>query len=287
MRVMKKTLLAAAAAWFLVSGAAPAANSARAERRVQFTLTVQNPTTRSLADQRVAFYVPARDTASQELLDVDVNVPHHMSQDGAGNTIVELDFPTFPAYATQVVRITSRLAMRAQPKRQRLKQKALFLGEEPYIESDQTPIRTLATKLKRGDDTATARATYEWVRGNLHYAGYVAPDLGAAYAIRELRGDCTEYAYLTAALARANGIPARVMGGYVSNVDFAPRAVDYHNWTELYVGGAWLVVDAQKETFADHGADYVATRIISSRAPNQLEGNHRFRVIGEVVVLVE
>jgi transglutaminase-like putative cysteine protease len=257
-----------------------------AERRVQMTFTVQNPTTRPLRDQHVVLYVPVRIAANQQRVDVDASVAHRVSEDPAGNTIVELHFPDFPAYGTQVVRVTTRLSMFAQAQRQKLRNRQMFLGDEPFIEAGLPAVQSLALKLKRTNAGQTARATYDWVRNNLHYAGFVADDLGAAYAIRELRGDCTEYAYLTAALARANGIPARVMGGFVSNVDFAPRAADFHNWTELYLDGAWRVVDAQKESF-DEGADYVATRIISGRVTNPLEGNHRFRVIGELKVLMD
>ena len=286
MFAMKNVSMAALLLMVAISASTLAA-STRAERRVQVTLTIQNPTTRALKDQRVVLYAPARAAANQQLLGVDASVAHRITGDAAGNTIVELDFPEFPAFGTQVVRVTTRLAMYTEPPRQKLKKKDAFLGDEPYIESSLPAVQSLAAKLRRENDGATARSIYDWVRQNLHYAGFVADDLGAAYAIRELRGDCTEYAYLTAALARANGIPARVMGGFVSNVDFAPRAADFHNWTELYLGGAWRVVDAQKETFNEHGADYVATRIISNRATNALEGNHRFRVIGELKVLME
>lgn len=283
--VRKLAWLAAVALGYCSAAALAAAT--HAERRVQMTFTVQNPTTRTLRNQRVVLYAPARVAANQQRIDIDASVAHRISEDAAGNTIVELDFPEFPAYGTQVVRVTTRLSMFPQAQRQRLRNRDAFLGDEPFIEASLPAVQSLAMKLKRGNDAQTARAIYDWVRKNLHYAGFVADDLGAAYAIRELRGDCTEYAYLTAALARANGIPARVMGGFVSNVDFAPRAADLHNWTELYVDGAWRVVDGQKESFDDRGADYVATRIISSRVSNPLEGNHRFRVIGELKVLMD
>jgi len=287
MFTLKKLVIPGLTMLGMTLGATALAAAARTERRVQITLTVQNPTTRALKDQHVVLYAPARAAANQQLLGVEASVAHRISQDAAGNTIVELDFPEFPAYGTQVVRVTTRVAMSPEPQRQRLKKQQAFLGDEKFIETSNPAVQKLAAQLKRDSVGATARATYDWVRKNLHYAGFVAPDLGAAYAIRELRGDCTEYAYLTAALSRANGIPARVMGGFVSNVDFAPRAADFHNWTELYFDGAWRVVDAQKEVFDDHGGDYVATRIITSRTTNALEGNHRFRVIGELKVLME
>ena len=55
-------------------------------------------------------------------------------------------------------------------------------------------------------------------------------------------GDCTEHAVLLTALARALGMPARVVVGLVyvpSQQGFA-----YHMWTEIYDGKIWLPLDA-------------------------------------------
>lgn len=64
----------------------------------------------------------------------------------------------------------------------------------------------------------------------------------AADVARSLEGDCTEHAVLLAALARARGIPARVAIGlvYVGN----PPGLGYHMWTEVYVRGVWIPLDA-------------------------------------------
>ena len=55
-------------------------------------------------------------------------------------------------------------------------------------------------------------------------------------------GDCTEHAVLLAALARACGIPARVAIGLVY-VDQA-GGFGYHMWTEMYLSGHWIPLDA-------------------------------------------
>jgi transglutaminase-like putative cysteine protease len=218
---------------------------------------------------------------------LDVEVEHKISQDGIGNTILELVFPKFPAYATRTYSISARVKMQDTPERQRLRDGSAFLASEPYIEITAAPIRRLAAEVKGANETATMTAIYNWVRSHLSYAGFVADDLGAEYAMRERRGDCTEYAYLTAALARANGIPARVMGGYVTSVDTIARSRDYHNWAELYVDGAWRLVDAQKERLQTNAAEYVAMRIISSQTSNALRENHRFIVVGRLVASLE
>ena len=57
-------------------------------------------------------------------------------------------------------------------------------------------------------------------------------------------GDCTEHAVLLTALARANGIPARVVFGMLLiETDDAVHAYG-HAWTEVHAEGRWQVLDA-------------------------------------------
>jgi hypothetical protein len=65
-------------------------------------------------------------------------------------------------------------------------------------------------------------------------------ELGAAYAIANKIGDCTEYAALTAALCRANGIPARLQAGF----GYGGGAWERHAWTEVWLQGFWVPVDS-------------------------------------------
>jgi transglutaminase/protease-like cytokinesis protein 3 len=115
-------------------------------------------------------------------------------------------------------------------------------------------------------------------------AGYVADDRGALQALIERKGDCTEYAYLAAALARACGIPARMVGGYVTDRNSAPRPEDYHNWAEVHIGGAWRLLDAQKQHWMAPTAQYVAFRFYRAESINPLGSAHRFRVEGDLEV---
>jgi transglutaminase-like putative cysteine protease len=256
-------------------------------RKLRFTITIENPTTRTLSGQRVLLYMPVKQTGVQRLVDLEVDVPHELTTDAVGNSILELQFAQFPAYATRVVSVSAVLEMRPSRESRRQSKSELYLGAEPFIETDLPAVQQLAARLKGARPADTSRAIYDWVVGNLHYAGFVPQDLGAAYALRERRGDCTEYAYLAAALARASGMPARVLGGYVTSTDAAPRSADYHNWAEFYFDGAWHLVDAQKESYLDHSLDYVAMRVISKAGSDLLGGHHRFRVAGELVARME
>lgn len=66
----------------------------------------------------------------------------------------------------------------------------------------------------------------------------------ASQVARNRVGDCTEFAVLTAALARAAGLPARVVLG-VAIVARDGRVEAYgHAWAEIADGLAWQVADA-------------------------------------------
>jgi transglutaminase-like putative cysteine protease len=66
----------------------------------------------------------------------------------------------------------------------------------------------------------------------------------ADHVAKTLRGDCTEYAMLTAAMCRAVGIPSRTAVGLIyANVRGQP-AFAFHMWTEAWVDGRWRPLDA-------------------------------------------
>jgi hypothetical protein len=64
----------------------------------------------------------------------------------------------------------------------------------------------------------------------------------AAEVAASREGDCTEHAVLLAALARVCQIPSRVAIGlvYVDSV----QGFGYHMWTEVYLDGQWIPLDA-------------------------------------------
>ena len=253
-------------------------------RQIRFNLTIENPTGKTLANQVVWLYAPVKRTATQELQTLEVSMPYQIEMDGLGNQIIALRFDQFPPYGTKLVSIRADILMSATPRSSQLTRTDLFLDDEPYIEKSDPAIDAVAASLRAPQTTSTASGIYQWVRSNMHYAGYIADDLGARYAMHNRRGDCTEYAYLAAALARANRIVARTLGGYVMDRNGAPRADEYHNWAEVYVDGTWRLLDAQKENYQTKVEQYVAMRIISSAMPNALKTSHRFRVQGEVTV---
>ncbi len=66
----------------------------------------------------------------------------------------------------------------------------------------------------------------------------------AATTAKQMRGDCTEHAVLLCALMRSQGIPSRVVIGFVyipNPASFAP-----HMWTEAFLDGKWIPFDSTR-----------------------------------------
>jgi transglutaminase-like putative cysteine protease len=82
-----------------------------------------------------------------------------------------------------------------------------------------------------------ARRLVAWVSRHLEQAPTVTVP-SAREVLASRRGDCNEHAVLLAALARAAGIPARVVAGAV----YADTGFYYHAWTEVWLG-SWISAD--------------------------------------------
>lgn len=68
----------------------------------------------------------------------------------------------------------------------------------------------------------------------------------ASEVCRNKEGDCSEHGVLLAALGRINGLPSRVAVGlaYVPLFGNADDIFGYHMWTQFYIDGRWVDVDA-------------------------------------------
>jgi transglutaminase-like putative cysteine protease len=141
---------------------------------------------------------------------------------------------------------------------------ARWIAPSPFIESDDPAIVSRARTIAAGeaDPVARARRLVDWVHG------HVTPEPAmtvpsAREVLRTRRGDCNEHAVLVAALARAAGIPARVVAGLVHAGDgFA-----WHAWNELWLG-RWVSADA---VFDQLPADATHVKLVEGGPERHLE----------------
>ena len=135
-----------------------------------------------------------------------------------------------------------------------------YLAPEPFIESDAPEIRAAAERMVRGVTGVRARA--ERLMREVNQLVEKKPTVSLPSALEVLRtkvGDCNEHTVLFVALARAQGIPARINVGLV----YVRGAFYYHAWPEVYLDegngrGLWLPVDP---TFNQFPADATHVRL--------------------------
>jgi HPt (histidine-containing phosphotransfer) domain-containing protein len=126
------------------------------------------------------------------------------------------------------------------------KVKEEFVKSSYFLDSDNEDVQALAKKLV-GDETDPWRVAgrlEKWVHENMKGSASVG-FVKASQVCRALTGDCRQHAMLLAALCRAAGIPSRTAIGlvYVPDPDRGP-VLCFHMWTEVWVRGQWLMLDA-------------------------------------------
>ena len=114
-----------------------------------------------------------------------------------------------------------------------------------FVDQNDPAIRKLAATVgpKEGDAAlanALARQVYSWI-SRKDFSTVLAT---ASEVVRTRSGDCTEHAVLLAAMAKARGLPARVVVGLVYVPSLGGFA--YHMWNQIWCDGAWRFFDATR-----------------------------------------
>jgi len=115
------------------------------------------------------------------------------------------------------------------------------LASTPYVQADAAEIKELSQSLTSqvNSDTDKVKILAAWVYDNLKKQSVIGlPD--ALTTLKTKTGDCNEHSSLFAALARAAGIPSRILSGVTGARD---DAFFYHAWNEVCIGTQWVTVD--------------------------------------------
>jgi Transglutaminase-like superfamily len=127
---------------------------------------------------------------------------------------------------------------------------AEFIKSNHFINSDDENVKKLAVKAVGTitDPWEKAKAIERWVRANMKAENYTEAMATSDHVAKTLSGDCTEYAMLTAAMCKAQGIPARTALGLIYVPEKSAQqtigTLAFHMWTEVYIKGQWLGLDA-------------------------------------------
>ena len=156
---------------------------------------------------------------------------------------------------------------------------AAYTDPSPFVESDDPAIVSLAQGIvgDEQDPVAAARKLVDWVTTQIDKEPSLTVP-SAREVAKSRRGDCNEHAVLLTALARAVGIPARVVAGTVYGDLGSPgdEGFYYHAWSELWLG-SWVSADA---VFGQMPADATHVKLLEG-------GPERHMALAEVIGQLE
>lgn len=150
-----------------------------------------------------------------------------------------------------------------------------FLLPSRYCEADQIGAR--ASEIV-GDAPAgypQVEGLRRWIEQNVKYQyGASNASTSASETLNSRQGVCRDFAHLGIALCRALNIPARMVVGYLHELD----PMDLHAWFEAFIGGRWFTFDATQRSprgnriAIAYGRDAADVALITQFGALQLDG---------------
>ena len=116
-----------------------------------------------------------------------------------------------------------------------------YLHDDLYIQTSHPRIRQKAIEITLVStnpwDAACAIASYLYQNIQKEGRGTIPSSLEV---LNTMKGDCTEHSSLFTALARAIGIPTKIVTGLV----YTNQGFFYHAWNEVFIAGDWVPIDS-------------------------------------------
>jgi transglutaminase-like putative cysteine protease len=120
-----------------------------------------------------------------------------------------------------------------------------YLLPSRYCESDKMLKLTTSIVKRCAPGYPQVEAIRSWIFRKVHYEYGVSNSSTSAIDTAKRRaGVCRDFAHLGVALCRAVRIPARMVVGYLYQLE----PMDLHAWFEAFVGGRWYTFDATQKS---------------------------------------
>lgn len=150
-----------------------------------------------------------------------------------------------------------------------------FLLPSRYCPSDHPTLISLASGIIENIKPSyqQVEAIRHWIHQNIKYQYGTSEAYTSALETADQRvGVCRDYAHLGITLCRSLNIPARMVVGYLYQLE----PMDLHAWFEAYLGGRWYTFDATQSrpkgnrvTIA-YGRDAADVALMTQFGPMQL-----------------
>lgn len=251
------------------------------QKVIRYQLEVSNPSHKAVISPSLSVFAPVKRIANQHTKHIKASHNFELESDKYGNQVLNFNFKDMAPYENRIITITAVIEFSKPVVEPVLEFKAEFLKPQKYIEINNLKVRTQASVLAKlsSSESLPSMATHNWVADKIAYSGYQKQDLGAAHAIRIMKGDCTEYMYLNAALMRAQGIANIAVAGFVLNGNTSVlKPSSYHNWNYAIEDERLILSDTQANNYDRNANNYVVFRVIAKDEIKTLSNTHRFAI---------
>ncbi len=219
------------------------------QRLVTLTEIVKVKNITHTTQGQVRVMIPETIPGKQQVLNIEYNIKPNTVHKVKSYTMAKWDLSR--SEITQNIRITTTLLisrfdwLEAQTNPLPINGLLLepYLRDEPNFRKNNKNIQKKARELKGPTDMETLENIFQFVVDHLEYHVFDWQNRGASKALRQQKGDCTEYSELMISLCRASGIPARIVTGKTLKPSFK-RRIGAHNWVEVYIPAyGWVAFD--------------------------------------------
>lgn len=244
------------------------------DKTLRFSYTLKNTSGDLIPQVEFISYLPLDISGRQILINTIASHDYEIIEEKDNHQSIKFTLSDLPPYGSRVINLTLELKTSLLSQPESIK-KSVYLKNEKYIEVDSEAVLSVIRDIKL--DQNPEKSIYQWLANNIKDVGYIAENKGARFALEQRMGDCTEHMYAFVALARAKGIPARGIAGFVvQNPAEILTSSSYHNWAEFYDGKKWILVDSQRRVFDDQYPHYIPFRIFGSEPVDTARSTNRF-----------
>jgi transglutaminase-like putative cysteine protease len=152
-----------------------------------------------------------------------------------------------------------------------------FLLQSRYCPSDKMCDKANEITSGFAPGYPQVEAIRAWIHSNIEYKYGVSTATTDAMDTLEMgAGVCRDYSHVGMSLCRALRIPARMVVGYLYQLD----PMDLHAWFEAFVGGRWYTFDATQDQpcggriVVAYGRDAADVAFISNYGPLETKDMH-------------
>lgn len=251
---------------------------------VRYQLEISNDNYLPVNEANLTVFAPVKEIGFQKTTNINASEPFELESDKYGNQLLSFTINNMAPFSKRYITVTATVIFDGSRQDKALVDlSTVFLKNEKYLDLNNLKIRSTASLISNETVNKSplnvAQELHSWVVNNLSYAGYQKQDLGAAYAIKHLKGDCTEYMYLSSALMRAQKIPNIPVAGFsLGRSKSILKAADYHNWNYFIDDGILKISDTQGNVFNEKEDQYIVFRILAKDELSPLSNTHRFSI---------